>query len=347
MEENILSMLGKIKSNEVTADALQYKHMIAGRPKSGKTSLFYGVVKEKYKGDMSKGLLIAFEKGYQALNGIHAIDIETWEDFQELVDELVDSKDEVSYEIIALDTIDVLIKRATEYTLRTQSIKDKKRYTAINDLAYGKGYELLDTNISEQVDKLDHAGYNLFFITHDKDKTVKQRDGMEYDKTVISAGGRAGEYFKNSADMIHFIDITKELDKGKKVDKRYIHFRGDGDLEAGSRFPDIVDKVEYGVDNFINAIEDAIRAEYAGDQKAVDKAKKNQEKMRKEEQEEEDNKPTPEELIAEIDKEVKKLKPAQKKELAEKLKEECGGANYKKFDDEAQLQRALTLAKSV
>ena len=49
-------MLKKVVKNEVTADILQYKQLIAGRPKAGKTSLFHGVVKEKFDGDMSKGL---------------------------------------------------------------------------------------------------------------------------------------------------------------------------------------------------------------------------------------------------------------------------------------------------
>src|SRR5699024_7385394 len=115
----------KVVKNEVTADILQYKQLIAGRPKAGKTSLFHGIVKEKFDGDMSKGLLVAFEKGYSALDGIHAVDIEEWEDFQDLVEELVDNKDEVSYEVLGFDTIDILIKLATQYVVAKQSIADK------------------------------------------------------------------------------------------------------------------------------------------------------------------------------------------------------------------------------
>lgn len=340
-----MSMLGRVKENKVKVDALGYKHLIAGRPKTGKTSLFYGIVKKKYDGDMSKGLLVAFEKGYSALNGIHAVDIEEWEEFQELVEELVDNKDEMSYEILALDTIDVLINRATAYMLRTQSIKDKKRYSAVNDLAYGKGYELLERAVATEIDKLDHAGYNLMFITHDKDKTFTQKDGLEYDKTIISAGGRAGEYFKNSADMIHFIDITKEIDKGKKTDKRYIYFRGDGELEAGSRFPNIVKRVEYGVDNFIDAIEDAIRSEYDGDEKAIEKAKVEQEEEKEvkvEKAVEEASKTAPE-LIAEIDAKLKDMNPTEKKALAGKIKDEFGVGNYKKFENVKALQKVLKM----
>lgn len=341
-----MGMLDKVKENQVTVNALQYKHLIAGRPKSGKTSLFHGIVKKKYDGDMSKGLLIAFERGYQALSGIHAIDIESWEDFQELVEELVDNKSEVSYEILALDTIDVLINRATAYMLHKQSIKDKKNYSAVNDLAYGKGYELLERTIADEIDKLDQAGYNLMFITHDKDKTFTQKDGLEYDKTVISAGGRAGDYFKNSADMIHFIDITKEVEKGKKVDKRYIYFRGDGELEAGSRFPQIVKKVEYSVDNFINAIEDAIKAEYE-DTESMEEAKEEQAQEKEEqlEKQAEESNLTAEELIAQIDEGLKPKTVQEKKAIAGLIKDEFGVGNYKKFENTEDLKKVLKMVK--
>ena len=110
--------------HKVVADAFNYKYVIAGRPKAGKTSLVYGIVKEKFNGDLSKLLLVAFEKGYNALNGIYAEDMVEWEDFVELVDDLIAEKDEVSFKILAIDTVDEMAKMATKYVLKTQSRKD-------------------------------------------------------------------------------------------------------------------------------------------------------------------------------------------------------------------------------
>lgn len=339
-----MSMLNKVVKNEVTADILQYKQLIAGRPKAGKTSLFHGIVKEKFDGDMSKGLLVAFEKGYSALDGIHAVDIEEWEDFQDLVEELVDNKDEVSYEVLGFDTIDILIKLATQYVVAKQSIADKKRYTAINDIGWGKGYALMEEEIAEQVGKLDQAGYGLFFITHDKDTTMTTREGLEYNKTIISAGGRGGDYFRNTADLIVFIELTKEIEKGKQVDKRYIYFRGDADMEAGSRFKYAPTRVEYSTENYINAIEDAIKKEYGSDE-AVEEAKEKQaeEAVKKEEEKKKEESVTPEDLIAKIDKQLKDVSKDDKVRLAELLKADFGNANYKKYDDVDDLKKALKL----
>lgn len=345
-----MGRLGKIKEHKVVADVFQYKYCVAGRPKSGKTSLVHGIVKEKYDGDLSKLLLVAFEKGYNALDGIHADDINEWEDFQELVDELVEEKDDVSYKVLAFDTVDIMGKLATEYIIKTQSRKDGKRYTAINDLAYGKGYELLEREMSEQITKLDKAGYSLIYITHDKDKQFETREGLKYDKTTLSLGGRVRDLILNSVDFIVFVELGKELVKGQTVDKRYIYFRGDSGLEAGSRFKHVPNRIEYGFKEFIDTVEEAILAEYGGDTKAVEKAKKEQTKEAEAKASEYvdsvKNNKSPEELIDAITEIIGDLKAQDKKACADFFKELWGFVDYKKAEDVEGLTKALEFVKS-
>jgi hypothetical protein len=345
-----MSRLSKIKSHKVVADVFQYKYVVAGRPKSGKTSLVHGIVKQKFNGDLSKLLLIAFEKGYNALDGIHADDINSWEDFRELVGELVESKDEITYKVLSFDTVDAMGKMATDYVLRTQSRKDSKRYTAINDLAYGKGYELLEREMGEQISKLDKAGYSLIFITHDKDKQFETREGLKYDKTTLSLGGRVRDLILNMVDFIVFVELGKELEKGKAVDKRYIYFRGDSGLEAGSRFTHVPNRIEYGYKEFIDTVENAILAEYGGDKKAVEEAKAEQEVIQEEKAntfvETVKNSKTPDKLIEEIDAIVRSMKRTVKMEIAEYFKEKLGNADFRKSDDQEALTLALEFVKS-
>lgn len=345
-----MGRLSKVKAHKVVADVFQYKYVVAGRPKAGKTSLVHGIVKEKFDGDLSKLLLVAFEKGYNALDGIHADDITEWEDFKELVDELVKDKDEVSYKVLAFDTVDVMGKLATKYVLKTQSRKDGKRYTAINDLAYGKGYELLENEMGEQIEKLDKAGYSLIFITHDKDKQFETREGLKYDKTTLSLGGRVRDLILNMVDFIVFIELSKELVKGVATDKRYIYFRGDSGLEAGSRFKHVPNRIEYGFGEFIETVENAILAEYGGDTKAVEEAKKEQ-KLEAEFKADAyvssvNNARSADEIIEEIGGIIGGLTPAVKKECAKFFQEELGNMDYRKSDDEVALAKALAFVKS-
>jgi demethoxyubiquinone hydroxylase (CLK1/Coq7/Cat5 family) len=77
-------------------------------------------------------------------------------------------------------------------------------------------------------------------------------------------------------DFIVYIDIAKEKVGKELQDVRYIHFRGNSSLEAGSRFANIPDKIKYSATGFIEAIEEAILSEYNGDEKAVEQAKQEQ-----------------------------------------------------------------------
>lgn len=346
-----MSRFKNIKPHKVVADAFNYKYVIAGRPKSGKTSLVHGIVKEKYDGDLSKLLLIAFERGYNALDGIYAEDIDEWEDFQELVDDLIEEKDDIPFKILAFDTVDVMGSMATDYILKMQGRKDKKKYSAINDLAYGKGYELLGREIDEQITKLDKAGFSLFFLTHDKDRQFETREGLKYDKTTLSLGGRVRDIILNMADFIVFIELSKELVKGVAEDRRYIYFRGDSGLEAGSRFKHVPNRIEYSYSDFIDTVEDAILQEYGGDEKAVEKAKKEQSKKKeskaKEYVDKVKNTKEPSELHEEIQSIVKDLDNSVKKVIAKEFKDLLGDADFRNTEDIELLEKALEKAKSL
>jgi len=345
-----MSRFKKLVPHKVVADAFNYKYVIAGRPKAGKTSLVHGIVKEKYDGDLSKLLLIAFEKGYNALDGIYAEDITEWTEFEELVDDLIAEKDEIPFKILAFDTVDEMAKMATKHVLKTQSRKAGKKLEAINDLAYGKGYELLDNTIAEQLQKLDKAGFTLIYITHDKDKQFETREGLKYDKTTLSLSGRVRDLILNQVDFIVFVELGKELVKGVAVDKRYIYFRGDSGLEAGSRFKHVPNRIEYGFAEFISTVEDAILAEYDGDTKAVEKAKEEQnakkEAKANEFVESQKGAKTADESISAIAEIIGGLPAPVKKECALYFKENLGDMDYRKSEDAEALAKALEFVQS-
>ena len=151
-------------------------------------------------------------------------------------------------------------------------------YKVISDIPYGNGWNLLQEVIYEQVNKLVKAGYNLWFITHDKDKTFTTKDGLSYDKTILSLTGKVREVCVNMSDFIVYIDTTQRKVGDKIIDERILRFRGDSTIEAGGRLEQVVESIPYSIKGFIKAVEDAILAEYGGDVKAVEKAKEEQTK---------------------------------------------------------------------
>ena len=172
-----------------------------------------------------------------------------------------------------------MYKQAVTYVLKRESRKDGKKYQAVNDIPWGKGHEYIEIEISNQLERIKRLGLGLFMITHDKDKKFESREGVSYDKTTCSLPDRIRNTILNMSDFINFIDIAKEKDEllGKLVDKRYIYFRADGsDLEAGSRFENVPNRIEYDVKEFIKTFEEAVKSSLDEGQD-VNKLKKEQE----------------------------------------------------------------------
>lgn len=269
--------LMNLKVNVPKVRLEDYVFTIYGRPKAGKSTLFSKLVNEFY-GDASAGLLIGFERGFNALK-VMAQPCDDFSEFIEIVDQLEEGQGKLPFKFIAIDTIDVMYKQAVTYVLKRESRKDGKKYQAVNDIPWGKGHEYIEIEISNQLERIKRLGLGLFMITHDKDKKFESREGVSYDKTTCSLPDRIRNTILNMSDFINFIDIAKEKDEllGKLVDKRYIYFRADGsDLEAGSRFENVPNRIEYDVKEFIKTFEEAVKSSLDEGQD-VNKLKKEQE----------------------------------------------------------------------
>ena len=69
--------------------------LLYGKPKTGKTTL---------ASKFPKNLLVAFEKGYNAIDGIKAVDINRWADFKQVLRQLEKSEAREMYSTITIDT---------------------------------------------------------------------------------------------------------------------------------------------------------------------------------------------------------------------------------------------------
>lgn len=347
-----INLMTELEENAPALRIQDYFYVIAGIPKSGKTSLLAGIAKE-YFGDLKKVLLLAFEKGYSALK-IRAADIKDWDDFEEYVEQLIDDKEQLGIEIIGLDTLDVMYNMAEAKVLEEWNLKNPDKRT--NDLGvvgskgksnsgYGVGHNLVEKKIRGQVDLLQKAGYGIFGITHSKEKKVEEKSGIEYDQLVLSLPSSAQKVFVNAADFIVFINIEKEKIKGSKelATKRYMYFRTDGFITAGGRFKNMPDRIEYSIKGFTDTVLHAIESEFDEDtdmkalaekQDTKRQEKYNKVKEEKDDEEEEINelqetKDTIKAIVAGLsEKEKNKIKPI--------LRKGIGTLDYISYDGELQ-----------
>ena len=320
-----MALLNMIKKNEIALTMEDYTFLILGNAKSGKSSLYANLIQEFY-GDATKGLLIPFEKGYRAIKDVQVFpytiqpktvvegrERDGWGVFVELVQELVDSKEENGIKMLCIDTIDEFFEVATAEVIRQSFIKDKKKVATLNEAfgGFARGTKVLARIVTEQIEKLKNAGYGIVFIGHTKFKSIKLKGtDEEFNMFGSNLTDNIFSIIANSVDMITMITIEKNIVNGiVQGEERRIRFRDDGFYLAGSRFDNLPDTIPYGAKNFKDAYIKAIREKTAKSDDKFEEHLKAQEKIKEAKAREFIN--------------SEKAKVLDKEALIEKLKEVC------------------------
>lgn len=280
--------MAKFKKNIVRPNIFDYNIAIFGQQGVGKTTLAYQVC-HKLLGDNYVIFNCGKEDGIKALPDAIYYDCPTWDEFDEIITEVVDNRTSEDYKdlkVVVLDTIDEIFNMAENEVIRLARRKNpEKNITSINEAfgGYGAGLKKAEELVLDALWRLKSVGINIFVIGHTKNKTMVDvvNDG-EYD---ILTSNLSNRYFSEIATKMDVIGIcyvdrniitekTNRKDiKGKTIEKnviaseaRKICFRSDDYVTASkSRFPDIEGIIDLNANDFINAIELSI-------QKLIDKS---------------------------------------------------------------------------
>ena len=256
------------KKNVVKCDIGSYIHYIRGVRKSGKTTLFRDLVLNEYgKAEYGAHISIGNETGADALDELMTDQAENWGQLKAIVDDLVENKADNNFKLVCIDTVDELVKIASDEVLRQHRIKKGKPAESINDAfgGWGAGRKKLIELIDNLLADLRHAGYGVFLIGHTKLRDVKEKNGDEYQQLKSNLSEDYDGIFANKADIIMTISVDKEIEGDRIIGtKRFMHFRDDGFVDCGSRFTDMPEKVPYGAKEYLEAFEAGVKSSVKG-----------------------------------------------------------------------------------
>lgn len=288
------------KKNHVKVDPFNYSLMLLGEPKIGKTSLLYQVA-EKLIGEDGYIFAELFrEHGADAIEGIVAENIPTWDDWVEFVDDIVDNKTEdyPDLRVVFVDTYDQYIIMAINRAIELWNRKNPdKRAESLNQAwGFDSGKKVVDL-MFEQTDRLKEVGVQVWWIGHVKTKEVKNIYNDETYQVLTS--DQQQNYFNALKKNLHFLCLAyfdREMQKEKtgkknivtkkeeikttiKDETRKVKFRDDSFVvDSGSRFSAIKETINLDADEFIEAITDAIKAEINKGGVSVEDRKKENDK---------------------------------------------------------------------
>ncbi len=296
------------KKNVIKIDPLAYNTGLLGESGIGKTTLAKEVC-EKLVGE--NGYIIANigrEDGIDAIAGAIYEDIPDWDTFDEFTEDIIENKltDYKDLKVIIWDTIDELIRISEPEAIRlynkevreNPSKKEKREAKTIKQAwgGYGEGEKYTIDLIMERMWELKRVGVAMFLVGHTKKRTMNDPiSGMDYDILTTNMQYNYFNALKTKLHILGVASIDREIIQektGKKdfngkdkiqgkvsAEIRKITFRDDNfNIDSKSRFSGIIDSITFDSDEFIKAIEDAIKIEHEKqpDKKSIEEAKQEQ-----------------------------------------------------------------------
>lgn len=175
-----------------------------------------------------KTLWLATEKGYNAISGIRKVDIESWNDFRQVVSQLTVKNEKkrekirAMYKCVVVDVADRLPNLATSYIISTYNTQNAEKsdfspITELSSIPYGGGYDMATKERDNQINKLALSGYCVILIFHDEIRKVK--DGREEYEYIVPKNtfNKAGNTLKDIPDFMIYLESQGVDEDGKAL----------------------------------------------------------------------------------------------------------------------------------
>ncbi len=228
-----------IEPHKVSTDLSGYITYIYGAPKTGKTTLAV---------QMPGAVLLAFQKGYNALPGVMAQDITSWGEMKQVYRELKKPAVKQKFQSIIVDTIDIAADMCQKY------ICDQNGITTLGELGFGKGWTFFKNEFSLVFRGLTQLGYAVFFIGHDKE--VIDDNGNRTIRPALTNSTRT--IIAGMADIIGYAHQSKDYAQSVLTVRC-----PDDSIECGGRFKYIKSEFPMSYENLVNELKAAIEKEAA------------------------------------------------------------------------------------
>lgn len=214
--------------------------LIYSQPKVGKTSLAC---------QFPKNLLLAFERGYNAIGGVRAADIIKWTDFKAILKQLEKPEARAMYDTITIDTVQIAWDLCGKFICSQNGVQN------ISDIEWGKGYAMWSAEFEDALRKITMLGYGLVLITHVDIKHFKISDDEDMECYAPALDKRCYPICNRLVDIIGYINIEWD-EQGKS--SRWLYTRQTKNIMAGSRYQYLAPKIPFGYHELVNAIAEAI-----------------------------------------------------------------------------------------
>ena len=239
----MLPNLCEIEPNKISTNLKSKVFWIHGEPGTWKTT-----VASKFP----RALIAGFEIGYQFINGVYAIPMQTWSDMKDLYRQLKNSKVKEKYDTIVFDTISSAATLCYKYALNSLEITDPAQ------AAYGKGWRVIKDEW-KVIDDICKLGYCIVFISHSKETEVTdKKTNQTYTKVKTDLDGWSSTLLWSLSDFVFY--VRKEIDDEDGVEKVYA-YSDLPNIDTKRRHPSFPQRFYFSYENIIDGLNKIIEHE--------------------------------------------------------------------------------------
>lgn len=193
----------------VPSNRLQdYSMLLFGRPKIGKTDL---------TSHFPDTFHLMTEPGGKALS-LFQRPVTNWREFTGYVRLLEKDK---RFRTVAVDTVDMAYKFCFDHMTQKLGVDHP------SEEAYGKGWAAIRDEFVRWMTRLMASGKGVILVSHDVERKIKQRGGMEYDRIVPTLSGQGRDIVEPMVDLFFYYQYDG--------DDRVLTIVGDEHIAAGHR----------------------------------------------------------------------------------------------------------------
>ena len=207
--------LKKVKRKAVSQNPKSL--LLYGAPKVGKTTAL---------SQLDNCLIIDTEGGANMVEGY----VESIDNREELIELLKQAQDGHDYKYVAIDTIDKIATWAEQAVCKEESV------SAVQDLAFGKGFGLVREKVLNTVGILKTIFPHVIIIGHRKWARAVVDSKAIVEPESLDLTGKLKNMLMADCDAIGY--VYRDEDKGNLM----VSFKANESLEAGSRSPHLKGK---------------------------------------------------------------------------------------------------------
>lgn len=209
------------------------------------------VGKTSFAAQIEKNLILATELGTNAIDNLNVVPIMKWTDAKQVLKQLRDPRAREMYNTITFDTISIAADLIEKYICSREGVDN------IRDVPYGQGWKMVAKELQETLREITMLGFGIILICHSKEKASSYTDEEGNPISSVEPDLSKNVYTVANAicDLISYIGV--EFDKNGNS-HRYLYTRQTPTIFAGSRWKYLAPKIEFGYQELVDAIGEAI-----------------------------------------------------------------------------------------